>query len=175
MKNPPPYEQWSPGSGLCFSLCLPCHPFPHHPPISLQGSLCCPPPPPHFPVCPRNWVPSSLVFSISCLLSKWDPWPLSSFRDLISLPTLIHYFIVFICLGVSSLLDCGTFPGSVTMLDLLLTRAPSTSRPISAQCQVAEWLNSNAWFQSKFLEYVLFCEIFLQITFLVGHILARGK
>lgn len=61
------------------------------------------------------------------------------------------------------------------MLDLLLTQTPNTSQPISAQCQMAEWLNINAWLQSKFIEYVLFCEIFLQITLLVGHILARGK
>lgn len=153
----------------------PLPPFPPSPSYKLTGKPLLP-----APLLPR--VSQDLSPLFSCVLYQLFAFQMRSVTFVI-FPwsylspywQLIHYFIVFTCLGVSSLLDCGTFPRSVAMLDLLLTRTPSTSRPISAQCQMAEWLNSNAWFQSKFLEYVLFCEVFLQITFLVGHILARGK
>lgn len=58
------------------------------------------------------------------------------------------------------------------MLDLLFTRTPNTSQ---LSVKWLNWLNINARLQSTFLEYVLFCEIFLQIPLLVGHILAHGK
>lgn len=119
---------------------------PHHPPVSFHRSFCRFP-----PLCvPRlsfTWAPSSLPLSNSCLLSEWGACPLSSspFWAWSYLSPYACSWLYCVCpFGCVIPTGLWNLPKVRDQVGFTFNQMPNASQLISAQCNIAEWLNINA-------------------------------